>query len=471
LFECLIEEPLGSGGYGDVYKIYNQHRNTLIYALKVISIPKNQNELNEMELHYKTSNISPAHQVNELVEKYTREVDTLDSLKDCTNIVHFLNYSVKQHPDGIGKDILIQMELLTDLTKFLQSSITIDEVIKVGMDMCIALEYLQKHNIIHRDIKPANILYSPKAEIFKLSDFGIAKVMENRSISSERGTPLYSAPEIYKMGILREGDMRSDIYSLGLVLYRMLNENLMPFVENPIKDNELALEKRLIGDKLPFPKRADEHPRLAEIIMKACEYKPEDRYSSAELMKAALQAITTTINITAPRVHQKKFILLPDYIINTEILTMREANTLIGEHITIPNDYTSIGDKAFYNRTDIKSITISNTCRVEIIGSRAFECCVNLTNIIVSNNVVNIGDSAFSWCGNLTNIVIPISVTEIGKKAFMYCSNLLNIIVPDSVTNIGQNAFYYCHNLTVACSKNSFAYDYCQKNKIKVKIL
>ena len=108
------------------------------------------------------------------------------------------------------------------------------ETIKLGIDLCKALEYCQQLNIIHRDIKPENIFVSRFGD-FKLGDFGIARELEKTMSSlSKKGTYSYMAPEMYKG---ERYDNSVDIYSLGIVLYKIMNKNRLPF---------LNLEKQLI---------------------------------------------------------------------------------------------------------------------------------------------------------------------------------------------------------------------------------
>lgn len=124
-----------------------------------------------------------------------------------------------------------------------------DDVIRLGIDLCKALEYCQCQNIIHRDIKPENIFVSRFGE-FKLGDFGIARELE-RTMSglSKKGTYSYMAPEMYKGEAY---DSRVDIYSLGIVLYKLRNHNRLPFIslEKQLityRDKENALNKRMAG--------------------------------------------------------------------------------------------------------------------------------------------------------------------------------------------------------------------------------
>ena len=172
------------------------------------------------------------------------------------------------------------MELLTPLLKYTRDhAMKRDDVVRLGIDMCRALELCKRHNIIHRDIKPENIFVSNNGK-YKLGDFGIARTVEKTTGGgSKKGMYTYMAPEAYKG--LPYG-VTVDIYSLGIVLYRYLNNNRAPFLSLPPAqishtDANMALERRMSGEAIPAPENADE--QLAEIVLKACAYDPKARYA------------------------------------------------------------------------------------------------------------------------------------------------------------------------------------------------
>ena len=127
---------------------------------------------------------------------------------------------------------------------------------------------------------------------------------------------------------------------------------------------------------------------------------------------------------------------------NCNAIIETSTNTLIVgcKNTLIPNSVTAIGNYAFYDRTDMTSITIPNS--VTSIGAYAFFFCKGLTSITIPNSVTSIGSHAFDCCSALTNITIPNSVTSIGVSAFSYCRSLTSITIPKSVTYIGKDAFY-----------------------------
>ena len=114
--------------------------------------------------------------------------------------------------------------------------------------------------------------------------------------------------------------------------------------------------------------------------------------------------------------------------------------------LTIPNDVTSIGERAFSGCTGLTSVTIPDG--VTSIGSAAFDGCTGLTSVTIGNGVTSIDSAVFYNCTNLTDIAIGNSVTSIGDLAFFGCTGLTSVTIPDGVTSIGSYAFYGCENLT-----------------------
>jgi serine/threonine protein kinase len=215
------------------------------------------------------------------------------------------------------------MELVTSLPKYLETNrLTREQVIKLGIDICTALDLCSKNGIIHRDIKDENIFIS-KDGIFKLGDFGIAKELSKTGkAASMRGTPLYMAPEVFRG---EKYDAAVDIYSLGIVLYKLLNGGRMPFMPPypqliKFKDAEEALEKRISGEQLSPPAFAEQV--LSSVILKACANKPEDRYFSATEMKQALEQI-----ISSMCMEERTEKITPEKMMKTEQQTQIEKPT------------------------------------------------------------------------------------------------------------------------------------------------
>ena len=287
--EWKIIEKIGEGSFGKVYKAQRTERGKSFYsAIKIINIPGSQSELNSVRSE--TGDDHSARQYfQNLVEECIQEISTMEYFRGNSYIVSVEDFKVMEYLDAIGWEISIRMEYLTSFMDYCaEKQLTEKEVIKLGMDLSKALEYCRKLKIIHRDIKPENIFVSRFGD-FKLGDFGIARELE-RTMSgfSKKGTYSYMAPEMYKG---EKYDSRVDIYSLGIVLYRLMNHNRLPFMSLEkqfitYRDKENALNKRVAGEQMGIP--ADAGEQFARIILKACAYDPAQRYQTPEELYGAL---------------------------------------------------------------------------------------------------------------------------------------------------------------------------------------
>jgi serine/threonine-protein kinase len=164
--------------------------------------------------------------------------------------------------------------------------VPVADALAVTARICEALEYLHAQSVVHRDLKPENVMLCRDGSI-RIMDFGIAKAAGLRRLtfsgfSAPLGTPDYMAPEQVKG---KRGDVRTDLYSLGVMLYEMVT-GALPFEGN----NPYAImHARLVGDPVaPRKWKPDLPPEVEEIILHALERQPFDRYPSAAAMKAEL---------------------------------------------------------------------------------------------------------------------------------------------------------------------------------------
>ena len=256
-------------------------------ALKVISVPGSQKEYDEML--ETMSEFAMRAKLREKVEEISNEYRLLGALRGHPNVVNCEDQMIIPHENDMGWDIYIRMELLQSLPDYVrENGMTVENVIKLGSDMCSALELCRENNIIHRDIKPQNIFVS-RYGVFKLGDFGVAKASTIRTSADKVGTYSYMAPEVYKG---KGYDDRVDIYSLGMVLYWLLNERRGPFLPMPpqtptAEQTTDAQIRRFRGETLPQPKNGG--AALKKVVMTACSYKIADRYSDPAEFKRALK--------------------------------------------------------------------------------------------------------------------------------------------------------------------------------------
>ncbi len=289
-----IIERIGHGSYGNVYLAEHSERNCVVHsAIKVINVPKNKNEFDDILFQYGNDLAASKTYFSGVVDNCIREVQVMASIKSALNVVYIEDFAVREN-DGdkiFGWKIFIRMELLTSFNEYRNNKIlTEKEIIKVGIDICTALELLEKQDILHRDIKPQNMFVN-NAGIFKIGDFGIARQLENSNpnLTKRQGTSNYMAPEVYK-GL--QYDYSADVYSFGLVLYELANNNRLPFLPNrpfaDISDSVCmdALQRRMSGEALPKPGGVSE--ALAGVILKACAFNPNKRLKAAEMKNALL---------------------------------------------------------------------------------------------------------------------------------------------------------------------------------------
>ncbi|MBR4162903.1 MAG: serine/threonine protein kinase [Solobacterium sp.] len=280
-------ERIGKGSYGAVYKVMKKDASGEYFsAVKKISIPSSEEEVDVLQDDgYDRESITAlfAERMGKIVEEFK----LMEKFKGNSHIVSYEDHMIVQHENDPGWDILIRMELLTSLPKY-YTHLNEEEVIHLGIDICDALELIQKENIVHRDIKPQNIMVNSYGA-YKLGDFGIAKTMDHATKATQIGTPDYIAPEVFHK---KAYGFQADQYSLGLVMYWALNNRKMPFVPTGKKaptyeEIETAKQRRMNGEPVPEPLKGSE--ALKKAVLKACSYDPNDRFPTITDFKKALE--------------------------------------------------------------------------------------------------------------------------------------------------------------------------------------
>ncbi len=288
--EWIPEEELGKGSFGTVWKVSRTVAGDLKFyaAVKHISIPADESEISHLIDEGAILDEPSAREFYEgKLKSLLDEIQTMYKLQGYTNIVSYEDHKIVPKKGGIGYDVFLRMELLEPLTDKIKEGISLREIVRLGKDIGTALMVMSKMGMVHRDIKPQNIFVNPIGA-YKLGDYGTARALSGKAAAmSVKGTYNYMAPEIYKN---QAADATVDLYSLGLVLYRLVNKNRLPFL--PLSgtvtndQSEEALVRRLRGEPLAPPKSADNG--LAAIILKACAYRPDERFRTAEEFVDAL---------------------------------------------------------------------------------------------------------------------------------------------------------------------------------------
>lgn len=287
--EWKVDSRIGTGTFGEVYRVCkSEYGHISEAAVKVIRIRVDEHKKAEIEVN----GISFSEYIQEIQNSIVKEIDIMDSLKGAAHIVSIEDSRILREEDGWT--VYIRMELLENLIQIQKTKrFYLNDVIRLGCDLCEGLEACEKKGIIHRDIKPANIFWSELGG-YKLGDFGISRYLGSTMGGVTRaGTATYMAPEISRG---ENYGKTIDIYSLGLVLYQLANTGRLPFI--PLKRHEGDLvtvrmveeahERRMAGEVFPNPFLGGY--RLGDVLRKACAFRPEDRYQSALEMKKALLA-------------------------------------------------------------------------------------------------------------------------------------------------------------------------------------
>ncbi len=310
-----VGNHLGSGSFGDVYQLLNRDGQA-VEALKEIVVPPPSMGGFEEAILQGLDREGAAFFYDGMKKKAMDEVKLLKQFSRCPNIVQIKDAVIKELPEGdkeYGWVIFVRMELLEPFkTKLLNEGISLNELAQLGCDLCNALEACHEQGVLHRDIKPENVFYSPADKIFKLGDFGIScyagRLTEEKGLP---GTLTHMAPEVYHG---KPFDYEADLYAVGIILYKLLNENRIPFLPDypekysPAMRNQ-AMGRRLNGEEIPLPsilRKKDmeglllhrgtlsEHQinRLANIVTRAIHPDPKERYGTPnELRKELVEFI------------------------------------------------------------------------------------------------------------------------------------------------------------------------------------
>jgi serine/threonine protein kinase/cytochrome c-type biogenesis protein CcmH/NrfG len=304
-----IVQVLGEGGMGTVYKVEQVGKPGYFRAVKELLINPN----------------TPADERKSAIERFDKEIDLLFNLKHPRIPSLILSFQER------GNYYFV-MEFVPgrSLEKILEDSkapLDEDQVIIWMMQVCEALSYIHSRTppIILRDLKPGNVMVTPDGNV-QLIDFGIARKFDpNKRTNTENlGTISYASPEhlgsitapgqkrsAMNPGKLVQTDARSDIYSLGATMYHLLTNHEPDPIQTPPSGSILAKNPRLrtvrIGNRVVCP--------VEQVIIKAMQQEPANRFQNAEAMRAALQHClpnsATPATIQIPAISPNATIVVP----------------------------------------------------------------------------------------------------------------------------------------------------------------
>jgi tRNA A-37 threonylcarbamoyl transferase component Bud32 len=260
-----IVAHLGRGGMAEVYKAYQPNLDRYV-AVKM--------------MHTFLSD------EKEFLARFEREAKVVATLRH-PNIVQVYDFDVE---GGVSYMVMeyISGESLKTRMQNLEGNgewVSLDDAARITLAVGSALKYAHERGMVHRDVKPANVMITLDGQVI-LTDFGIAKIVSASNLTASGamvGTPSYMAPE---QGMGQPGDERSDIYSLGVMLYQLVLRRL-PFDA----DTPLAVVLKHINDPLPLPQvlKPDLSDDLNQVILKALAKDPNDRYQKVANLTADLR--------------------------------------------------------------------------------------------------------------------------------------------------------------------------------------
>jgi serine/threonine protein kinase len=271
-----VLEPLGRGGMARVYRAYHPQLDRYV-AVKVLR--------------------SDLVEEKEFLARFQREARAVASLRH-PNIVQVFDFDVQDDLYYMVMELMEGDTLATRLHEYRARGERMPwgEMIRILLDVLDGLAYAHSEGMIHRDVKPANVLLTKRGQAV-LTDFGIAQIIGGTRYTVSgalMGTLVYMAPE---QGLEGQCDVRSDIYSLGIVFYEMLTGEPPFDAETP-----LAILMKHVNDPLPLLRKTDPTiPKQFErVVLKALAKKPQDRHQSAGEMAEALHAAANRAKVELP---------------------------------------------------------------------------------------------------------------------------------------------------------------------------
>jgi serine/threonine-protein kinase len=265
-----IQRKLGAGGMADVYLAEDQELGRRV-AIKIL----NGRHAND----------------DQFIERFRREAKNAAALNH-PNIVSIYDRGEAEDTYYIAMEFLDGRTLKELIVS--RGAAPINVAIEYARQILSALRFAHRHGIVHRDIKPHNVLVDAEGRV-KVTDFGIARAGTSQmtETGSIVGTAQYLSPEQARGG---EVDPRSDLYSLGVVLYELLTGKTPFDGETPV---EIAMKHLSTAPKPPSKLRPDVPPELDKVVLRALAKNPDERYQSADEMEVDLERVARGAPVSA----------------------------------------------------------------------------------------------------------------------------------------------------------------------------
>ncbi len=346
-----IEELIGRGGMAEVYRAYQTNLQRYV-AIKVLHPHLTQNP--------------------NFIESFEREATAVARLRhpnilqvhdfDVVNGTHFM---VMEHIAGHTLKADIQQRDIAVKAKEAQALYEPAEIAYILTALGHGLDYAHAQGIVHRDLKPSNIMFTAEGQAV-ITDFGLVTLRDQFQHQQQgyvTGTPAYMSPEQAQGGHV---DHRSDIYTLGIILYELL-------IGNPPYHNETEFSlmiKQISDAPIPMPQELPQNEALESILNQALASDPDERYQSAgELATAYRQAVD--IDLQDLRLNQA-FLPLTGEAIQT-INENRITRTRFGQHKKQPNPYRGLfafreeDAKFFFGREKFVDKLVTSVNKTQIV--------------------------------------------------------------------------------------------------------
>ena len=399
-----LDELIAEGGFAQVYRAYD----TELQRTVAIKIPK------PSKLESKDDFLAEARRVARL--KHESIVPVYD-----VGVENDTCYIVTEYVEGGS---------LAD--KLVSGRIPRDQAIRWVSEIADALEYAHLNGVIHRDVKPANILIDHHGRA-KLADFGIAhSATKTGSFAPSLGTLKYMSPEQLEG---KPSDHRSDLYSLGVVLYEVMTGRI------PYSSSEPnVLRKEIVLGK-PSDWPTDFPKDIRDICQKALSKSPHQRHASSAQFGAELRRVNggRQGNIWWPWIALLVAIpvIASSFLLINRLPAPPKPNAPVSSALV--DEDAQYADLPANPASDFRYEIIDSS--VKITGFAGSSTVVKIPDTIEDKPVSTIGRKSFSQSRDFTAVILPKTTTTIESEAFFNCSWLRHITIPEHCTRIEEGAF------------------------------